>query len=120
MSKLSFSSIEVNWLVSLLETKTPVKILETRVGSNGTTRDLMCIAYVCGEVLNISSLVAKIAEKQLNKKGDAVFIRGGGMDMSFALELNFNNMLNSAIEESGEPKFTQYTNFGHYFRFKPL
>ena len=119
MSKL-LSPIEVNWLVSLLETKKPIKILETRVGSNGTTRDLMCIAYVCDEVLNISSLVAKIAEKQLNKKGDAVFIKGGGMDMSFALEMNFNNMLNSAIEKSGEPKLAQYTNFGHYFSFKSL
>lgn len=116
----TLSPIEVNWLASLLETKTSIKILETRVGSNGTTRDLMCIAYVCGEVLNISSLVAKVAEKQLNKKGDAVFIRGGGMDMSFALELNFNNMLNSAIEASGEPELAQYKNFGYYFRFKPL
>lgn len=120
MSNLALSPIEVRWLVSLLETKTPIKILETRVGSNGTTRDLMCIAYICGEVLNISSLVAKVAEKQLNKKGDAVFIRGCGMDMSFALELNFNNMLKSFIETSGEPKLSQYTNVEHYFNFKPL
>ena len=120
MSNSALSPIEVNWLASLLETKTSIKILETRVGSNGTTRDLMCIAYVCGEVLNISSLVAKVAEKQLNKKGDAVFIKGGGMDMSFALEMNFNNMLNSAIEASGEPKLAQYKNFEYYFRFKPL
>ena len=42
------------------------------------------------------------------------------MDMSFALEMNFNNMLNSAIEKSGETKLAQYMNFGHYFRFKPL
>lgn len=120
MSNLALSPIEVNWLASLLESKTAIKILETRVGSNGTTRDLMCIAYVCDEVLNISSLVAKVAEKQLNKKGDAVFIRGSGMDMSFALELNFNNMLKSFIETSGEPKLSQYTNVEHYFRFKPL
>lgn len=120
MSNSALSPIEVHWLVGLLEAKAPIKILETRVGANGATRDLMCIAYVCGEVLNISSLVAKIAEKQLNKKGDAVFIRGGGMDMSFALELNFNNMLNSAIEASGEPKLAQYKNFEYYFRFKPL
>lgn len=120
MSNLTLSQIEVNWLVSLLESKTRIKILETRVGSNGTTRDLMCIAYVCDEVLNISSLVAKIAEKQLNKKGDAVFIKGGGMDMSFALEMNFNNMLKYTIETYCEPRLSQYRDSDHYFRFKPL
>lgn len=76
MSNLTLSPIEVNWLVSLLEAKTDIKILETRIGSNGTTRDLMCIAYVCDEVLNISSLVAKIAEKQLNKKGMPFLLEG--------------------------------------------
>ena len=119
MSKL-LSPIEVNWLASLLESKTRIKILETRVGSNGTTRDLMCIAYVCDEVLNISSLVAKIAEKQLNKKGDAVFIKGCGMDMSFTLEMNFNNMLKYTIETYCEPRLSQYRDSDHYFRFKPL
>lgn len=120
MSNLTLSQIEINFLVSLLESKEPIKVLETRVGSTGRTRDLMCIAYVCGEVLNISPLVAKISGRQLNKKGDAVFIRGCGMDMSFALELNFNNMLKSFIETSGEPKLSQYTNVEHYFNFKPL
>ena len=118
MSNLSLSQIELDRLSSLLESKEPIKVLETRVGSAGRTRDLMCIAYVCGEVLNISSLVAKIAGKKLNKKGDAVFIQGCGMDMSFALEMSFNNALKSVI--ANEPNLSQYMNLDHYFHFKSL
>lgn len=120
MSNLKLSQIEINLLVSLLESKESIKVSETRVGSTGRTRDLMCIAYVCGEVLNISPLVAKISGRQLNKKGDAVFMKGCGMDMSFTLEMNFNNMLKYTIETYCEPRLSQYRDSDHYFRFKPL
>lgn len=118
MSNLSLSQIELDYLSSLLKSKGVIKVFETRVGSTGRTRDLMCIAYVCGEVLNISSLVAEIAGKKLNKKGDAVFLKGCGMDMSFALEMSFNNALKSVI--AGEPSLSQYTDLDHYFTFKSL